>query len=100
MYYEKFYGLTAYEMVSKSKDSYGDKVFFSYLRNGQITDISFHKFWLDVQHVAFQLDKRQIKGKYVILEGKQEYELIVAFYATMSVGAIAAVVNFDLPVLA
>lgn len=96
MQYENFYGLTAYEMVKKAKDTYGDKVFFSYLRNGQITDISYNKFWLDVQHVAYQLEERQIKGKYVILEGKQEYELIVAFYAIVSVGAIAAVINFDL----
>lgn len=97
MQYENFYGLTAYEMVKKAKDAYGDKIFCSYQRKGQITDVSFAKFWIDVQHVAHQLEKRQIKGKYVILEGKQEYELIVVFYAILSVGAIAAVINFDLP---
>ena len=96
MQYENFYGLTAYEMVKKAKDSYGDRILFSFLRKGQISEISFNQFWRDVQHVAYQLDKRQVKGKYVMLEGKQEYELIVSYYAIMSVGAIAAVINFDL----
>lgn len=96
MQYENFYGLTAYEMVKKAKDSYGDRILFSFLRKGQISEISFNQFWRDVQHVAYQLDKRQVKGKYVLLEGKSEYELIVAYYAIMSVGAIAAVINFDL----
>ena len=64
MQYENFYGLTAYEMVKKAKDAYGDKIFCSYQRKGQITNVSFAKFWIDVQHVAHQLEKRQIKGTY------------------------------------
>ncbi len=97
MQYENFYGLTAYEMVRKGKDTYGEKVLCSFLRNGRISEITFKRFFEDVLHVAYQLDGQKTKGRFIILEGKADYELIVAFYAIMSVGAIAAVINFDLP---
>ena len=46
--------------------------------------------------VASHLESRQLKGRYVVLEGKADYELITALYAVISVGAVAAVLNLDL----
>ncbi len=97
MHYEKYYGMTAYENLKKAKDQYGEQILFSYMENGRVECVTYNKFWEDVLHVAYRFDERQLKGKYIVIEGKSNYEIIVAFYATVSIGAIAAVLNLDLP---
>lgn len=97
MQYELGYGLTVYEMLKKAKETFGNQNLFSYMRNGQIVTVSYEEFWVDVHNVAYRLEQKQVKGRYVIIEGKPVYETIVALYATITVGAIAAMVNMDLP---
>ncbi len=97
MHYEKYYGLTAYELLKKVNDTYANQILFSFMRDGEVIAVSCNEFWKDVQNVAYRLDKKQLKGKYVVIEGKSDYETVVAFYATVSMGAVAAVLNLDLP---
>lgn len=96
MHYEKCYGLTLFEILKQSKDTFGDKILFSYMKDNKIINISYNRFWKDVQNIANRLDCCQLKGKYVAIEGKSEYEMIVAFYAVISIGAIAVMLNLDI----
>ncbi len=97
MHYENYYGLTVYEMLKKTTDMYGEQIVFSYMRNEQVTNISYNEFWMDILNVARRFEERQLRGKYIVIEGKSDYEIIVAIYATAVIGAVAAVLNLDLP---
>lgn len=97
MYYENYYGMTVYEMLKKAKDTFGDKILFSYMKKEQIQNVSYQEFWKDVGTVAGHLEALRLKGKYVVLEGKSDYEIVTALYAVISVGAVAAILNLDLP---
>lgn len=97
MLYEEYYGLTLYEIISKARDTYADQILFSYMRDGEVVNISYNGFLQDVCKVAYALSERRLEGRYIVIEGKTEYELIVAQYAAVSVGAIAFLLNLDLP---
>ncbi len=97
MQFEKYYGLTVYEMLKKNTDLYGDKIVFSFMRDEKIVEVTHKEFLQDVRKVAYQFEKRNLKGKYIVVEGKAQYELVTAFYAAASMGAVAAVFNMDLP---
>jgi len=95
MHYEKYYGLTVCEMLEKAEQTYGKKNLFTFQSNGEIVHIDYAKFLQDVRTVATKMNERNWKGKYVAFEGKGEYEIIVSYYAAISVGAIAVMLNLD-----
>ena len=97
MYYENYYDMTVYEMLKKATDAFGEKSLFSYMKNEEIVNVSYEEFWRDVRKIAGRLQTLQLKGKYVVLEGKAEYEIVAALYAVICAGAVAAVLNLELP---
>ena len=96
MNHEKWYGLTLYELLEKACGMYVDKNLFVYMERGEEKKVSYRKFLKDVHTVAGHFDTMDLRGKYVAIEGRQEYEVIVAMYATVSVGAIAVMLNLDM----
>lgn len=97
MQFEKGYNKTVYEMIKKGRDEFGNRIVFSYRRNGKTEEISFCDFFTDVCKIAYCFEERSLRGKYIVIDGKNDYEAIVAMCAAASMGAVAAVLNFDLP---
>ena len=96
MNHDKWYGLTLYELLEKACNMYGDKNLFAYMEQGEEKRVSYRKFLKDVQTVAGHFSTKDLRGKYVAIEGRQEYEIIVAMYAAVSVGGIAVMLNLDM----
>lgn len=97
MQYEAGYNKTVYEMIKKGKEAFGDSILFSYVRKGNIVEVTHNVFFDDVRKVAHCFAKRKLKNKYIVVEGNNEYEAIVAMCAAATMGAVPAVLNFDLP---
>lgn len=97
MQFETGYRKTVYEMVRESCAMFGERVLFSYMRRNAIEEVTFDTFYRDVCKTAACFEKRDVAGKYIVIDGKNEYEAIVAMCGAAFAGAIAAVLNFDLP---
>lgn len=97
MQYEEGYKKTVYEMLKESCDRYEDHILFSYVKGKEVEEISYREFYKDVCKVAQHFAKSGLQGEYIVIDGKNEYEAIVAMFGAAVMGAIAAVINFDLP---
>lgn len=91
------YDLTLYERLKRGSDTFGERTLFTYQKEERIVTVSFREFFKDVRKMAYGLEERHLKGKCVVIEGKTQYESMVALCATVVTGAVAAVLNFDLP---
>ena len=97
MQYNSEWNNTLYETIKRGKDRFGDRLLFSYMRGSSRKEVTHNQFFADVNKVSYVLGKHNLRGKYIVVEGINEYESIVSMCAVVSIGGIAAVLNFDLP---
>ncbi len=85
-------------VVEYAAQTYGNKTAFSYRikpNDNEKVSISFLEFRDDVRSLASEMLSRGMKGKHVVVVGKMSYDFIVAYYATLLIGAVLVPLDKD-----
>lgn len=95
--YDQYEGLTVYGMIERMAQKYGDKPAISYCEDDKIRTVTYTGFPEDVFALAAYFANKNLKGKYVAIDMRNKYNQAVAAFAAMAMGAVAVLINFDLP---
>ncbi len=77
---------------------YGNRIAFSYRQNPHDEEkisISYIEFRDDVRALATEMLSRGMKGKHIVVVGKMSYDFIIAYYATLLIGAVLVPLDKD-----
>ena len=86
------------EMVEAIGDLYADRVAYRFRLNPhdkESTAKTYPELRDDVRGLAAELLARGYKGKHIVLLGKQTYNWIVTYFATLSIGAVLVPLDKD-----
>ncbi len=78
--------ITVYQLLEKMRDTYEARELFSYRRDGVIYQVSYGEFVSAVMRLAGYFDGLDLAGKYIVIDGRNTYEQIVAMFAAASMG--------------
>lgn len=96
MLYKEYEGLTVFQMIQKMGERYGNRPLFSWRRDGREEQVTYGTFVRDVKRLAHFFDALGLRGKCVVIDGRNSYEQVTALFAAASMGAVAAPICFDL----
>lgn len=96
MLHEEYRGLTVFRMLEKMAGRFQERTLFSYRRDGQEVSVSYRAFVQDVGRLAAYFDGLGLRGRRIVIDGRNTYEQITALFAAMSMGAAAVPLCFDL----
>ena len=97
MIYDQYKGLTFYEMTDRMVKKYGDKPAISYSEGGTVQTVTYNGLFKDVLVLAGYFSDKNLKGKYIAIDMRNTYNQAIAAFAAMAMGAVAVILNFDLP---
>lgn len=97
MLYEQYMGLTVYEMTELFAHKYGDSAAISYLEGESVQTVTYNGFLRDVRALGAYFESKNLKGKYIAVGMRNTYNQTVCVFAAMAMGAVAVILNFDLP---
>lgn len=95
--HEKQYFESIRDLVEKSGEMYGEKVYLSY-RNAsskEIEKITFQQFRDDVRALACEMVSMGCAGKHCALIGKPSHEWALVYFAAQSIGAVLVPLDRD-----
>ena len=97
MIYDQYKGLTFYEMTDRMVKKYGDKPAISYSEGGTVQTVTYNGLFKDILVLAGYFSDKNLKGKYIAIDMRNTYNQAIAAFAAMAMGAVAVILNFDLP---
>ena len=97
MLYERFWNITIYEMLDRLAQLYRDKTVFQWRREGEEYTLSYGELVRDVKRLARRFQDMGLRGRFIVIDGRNTYEQVAAFLAGAAMGAVAAPLSFDLP---
>ena len=97
MIYDQYKGLTVYGMLERMSQRYGESPAISYLADENVRTVTYNGLFRDSLVLAAYFEKNGLKGKYVAIDMRNTYNQVVCAFGAMAVGAIAVLLNFDLP---
>lgn len=95
--YRAYWGLTAFGMIEKLEKDYGGRPLFSWRQEGTVRRVTYQEFARDVFRLAAWFESLGLRGKIIVIDGRNTYEQITTLFAAASMGAVAAPLSFDLP---
>ena len=86
-----------YEMLERMAQRYGDSPAISCCEGRNIHTVSYNALFRDVLVLAGYFADRNVRGKYIAVDMRNSYNQAVAVFGAMAMGAVAVMLNFDLP---
>lgn len=96
MLYEEYQDMTVFQMLQKNAGKFQERTMLSYWRDGQAVSVTHSGFLRDVQRLAAYFDRLGLRGRRIVIDGRNTYEQLAALFAAMSMGAAAVPLCFDL----
>lgn len=93
---EEYQGLTVFQMLEKMAGKFQEREVFAYWREERAVSVSYVEFFRDVRRLAAYFDRLGLRGRRIVIDGRNTYEQITAMFAAMAMGAVAAPLCFDL----
>ena len=87
---------TVYETLERIESLYGQRRAFTCKEGGETIQVTYTRLWTDVRRLAGEFERRGLQKKYIVISGRNTYEQVVAMLASATMGAVAAMMNFDL----
>ena len=97
MIYDQYAGLTVYEMLERMARKYGDKPAISCCEGEDVQTVTYNGLFRDVLALSGYFAGNGLQGKYIIVDMRNTYNQTIAAFAAMAMGAVAVILNFDLP---
>ncbi len=97
MLYREYENMSFYGMLERTAQKYGEKPAISFNEDGTPQTKTYAELFYDVRVLGKYLEKNGLKGKYVVVDSRNTYAQLVSMFAVMAMGAVAAILNFDLP---
>ena len=97
MIYDQYKGLTVYEMIERMAQKYGDNPAISYRDDNGVHTTTYNGLFKDILVLAGYFADKDLKGKYIVIGMRNTYNQAISALATMAMGAVAVILNFDLP---
>ena len=85
-------------IVEYAAENYGERTAFSYRKkphDKEKVSVSYLAFRDDVRALATEMLSRGMKGKHVVAVAKMSYDFILAYYATLLIGAVFVPLDKD-----
>ena len=97
MLHEKREFVNVRALIEWAGDFYKDRTAFSFRKapRAEISKVSYPEFRDDVRALATELYSMGCANKHCILIGKNSYEWIICYYATLSIGAVLVPLDRD-----
>ena len=96
MLYREYENMSFYGMLERTAQKYGEKPAISFNEDGTPQTKTYAELFYDVRVLGKYLEKNGLKGKYVVVDSRNTYAQLVSMFAVMAMGAVAAILNFDL----
>ena len=97
MLYREYENMSFYGMLERTAQKYGEKPAISFNEDGTPQTKTYAELFYDVRVLGKYLEDNGLKGKYVVVDSRNTYAQLVSMFAVMAMGAVAAILNFDLP---
>lgn len=97
MLYEEYEGMSFYQMLERVAKKYAEKPAVSFCEDETPQTKTYAELFRDCRVLGKYLQKHGMKGKYVVVDSRNTYFQLVSIFSAMSLGAVAAILNFDLP---
>lgn len=97
MIYDQYAGLAVYEMLERMARKYGDKPAISYCEGEDVQTVTYNGLFRDVLALSGYYAGKRLQGQYIVVDMRNTYNQAVAVFAAMAMGAVAVILNFDLP---
>ena len=81
--------MTVFQMLQKNAGKFQERTMLSYWRDGQAVSVTHSGFLRDVQRLAAYFDRLGLRGRRIVIDGRNTYEQLAALFAAMSMGAAA-----------
>ena len=94
--YRECIGLSMYEILMKIKEEYGCSPAFSWWEGDGPKKVTYEELVRHVLTLADFFEEHNLKGKRIVISGVNAYEHVVSMLAAVTMGAAAAMLNFDL----
>lgn len=85
------------ELLEKFSLEGENSIAFSVYDGMQVTDITYHQFYYDILNAAGYFNYRKIKKQHIAIVASNSYNWIVVFFAVISSGNTAVLLNPALP---
>lgn len=95
--YEHYKNLNTYEMIERIAQNYGDNPAISYLEGECPRSVTYNELFRNISALAAYFEAKDLKGKYIAIDMRNKYNQLVSSFAAMAMGAVAVLLNFDLP---
>lgn len=93
---DEYQGMTVFQMLERATEKFQEQELFSYWYEGHIVTINYLEFFRDVRRLGAYFDSLGLRGRRIVIDGRNTYEQYMTFFAAMSIGAVAAPLCFDL----
>lgn len=87
---------TVYGILERIESLYGERRALTYRDGSEIIHVTYTRLWRDIRRLAGEFERRGLQKKYIAISGRNTYEQVVAMLAAATMGAVAAMINFDL----
>ena len=94
--YRECVGKSVYEIFLILREKYGERSAFSWWTENGPSQVSYAEFVDDTLTMAEAFSRRGLRGKRVVISGRNIYETVVSFLGAVIMGSCAVMLNFDL----